>query len=73
MLTKLHKDKCIPIKHGGPNANVEAYADLEHGTVEECPWDKGPSDKFYGDTGHIQSRPYTEQGGQNYDRINWDK
>ena len=64
-------DKCIPIKKGGPYANVQAHANLVTGTVEEGSWSKGPSDKFYGETGHIQSRPLTEQGRKNWDRIDW--
>lgn len=65
------EDKCVPIKHGGPYENEEAFANKETGEVEDVSWSKGPSDKFYGDTGHIQSRPLTEQGRKNWDRINW--
>ena len=67
------KDKCIPIRHGSPNANEEAYANLETGKVEDISWNKGPSDKFYGETGHIMSRPYSEQARRNYDKIKWDR
>ena len=69
MLVKPRKEKCIPIKHGGPQANVEAYANLEDGTVEDVSWNEGPSDKFYGATGTITSRPYSGRAGDNYDRI----
>jgi hypothetical protein len=40
------KDKVIPIKYGGPHANVEAYANRETSQVEEKSWDENPSNEF---------------------------
>ncbi len=62
-------DKVIPIKHGTPNATTEAYANLETLEVEDVSWDKGPSNSFNASSGKIVSRPYTEQGGKNFDTI----
>lgn len=61
----------IAIKHGSLTENIEAYADIENGKVEDVDWDDGPSNEFYAAAGNIRSMPNNENYEKGYDEINW--
>jgi len=65
---KKRNEKVIPIKHGGPHRNVEAFANLENGTVQRRPWSMGPTNEFTGDT-LIRVFPKGNSYGEEYERI----
>ena len=67
------ESKVIPIKHGTEDNYKEAYANLDTETIEDVPWDEGPSNAFYGSEGAkprscgIGNPAYEE----NYAKIDW--
>lgn len=64
-------NKVIPIKHGSPYDNTEAFANLETGEVEHSTWDEGPSNNFNStfSGGRIVSGPPSKAYEANYARI----
>lgn len=59
----------IPVRHGGKYANIEAYANLKTGQVEDTySWDKGPSNNLLSEFTYLQ-RPSSEAYAESWERV----